>query len=126
MPVSDAAHGFHPFGPPALVRALQHAAFAQQGNVPVAGSRPGVAAALSLAADSVMKHGFQVHLSAVAEDPVRTLTAVPATLCKDVHITITASSFTIQQSIIKLLLCKPQISNICGFSFASVLKIMVQ
>jgi hypothetical protein len=57
----------------------------------------------------VMKHSSQVHLSAVAEVPVRTLTPVPATLYKDVHITIKTLSFTIQQSVIKLLICKPQI-----------------
>jgi hypothetical protein len=50
----------------------------------------------------VMKHGSLVHLTAAAEDPVRTLIAVPAILCKGVHIMITASSFTIQHCTLDL------------------------
>jgi hypothetical protein len=74
----------------------------------------------------VMKHGSQGPLSAVVEVLVHTLTVVPATVCKRVHILITASSLEIQQFVTKLSFCKPQISDTCSLSFASVLKIMVQ
>lgn len=79
MPVSDAAPGSHPSGPPAVEPAPQLAVFAQQGDVPTTGSPPVAAAALALAADSVMKHGSHAPLSAAAEVPAHTLTAGPGT-----------------------------------------------
>lgn len=79
MPVSDATPGFHPSGPPVAVPAPQLAVFAQQGDVPATGSPPAAAAVPALAADSVMKHGSQVPLSAAAEVPVHTLIAGPGT-----------------------------------------------